>query len=257
MTNWDVRAVEIVAGSRNASRANHVAAGGDDNVCETDHSQPHRAGRKAQHRSVAQRSNSLDLRPATERLAHGVLVVLVLAAVVYPAIAVPVYAQGSVRAKPSTETKAAPQALPPLAAEMRDRIAAAVVTGRIDDLQEPIDLNELPVVYAEASGGDPIAHWKSQSADGTGKDILDQLGRILALPPARLALGRDPENNGVFVWPYLAERPLDRLTAKEAADLETLMPPETATKMRATGKWTWWRLVIGADGTWHAFVKAQ
>jgi hypothetical protein len=27
--------------------------------------------------------------------------------------------------------------------------------------------------------------------------------------------------------------------------------------MREKKKWTWWRLTIGADGTWHSFKKAD
>jgi len=27
--------------------------------------------------------------------------------------------------------------------------------------------------------------------------------------------------------------------------------------MREAKRWQWWRLAIGADGTWHAFHKAE
>lgn len=213
------------------------------------------AGRKAGHGGFAQRSIPLDCRLVAERLALRALVVLVLAAIVHAAVPFRVYAESSARMQSAAQARFAARTLAPLAAEMRDRIAAAVSTGRIEDLQEPLDLNELPVVYADTADGDPISHWKSLSVDGQGHDVLEQLGRILALPPAKLALGRDVENNAVFVWPYLAERQLDQLSATELADLATLMAPEALAAMRAKKKWTWWRLVIGADGTWHAFRK--
>lgn len=213
------------------------------------------AGRKAGHGGFAQRSIPPGCHLVADRSALRALVVLVLAAIVHAAVPFRVYAESSARMQSAAQARFAARTLAPLAAEMRDRIAAAVSTGRIEDLQEPLDLNELPVVYADWSDGDPISHWKSLSVDGQGHDVLEQLGRILALPPAKLALGRDVENNAVFVWPYLAERQLDQLSAAELADLATLMTPEASAAMRAKKKWTWWRLVIGADGTWHAFRK--
>lgn len=213
------------------------------------------AGRKAGHGGFAQRSIPPGCHLVADRSALRALVVLVLAAIVHAAVPFRVYAESSARMQSAAQARFAARTLAPLAAEMRDRIAAAVSTGRIEDLQEPLDLNELPVVYADTADGDPISHWKSLSVDGQGHDVLEQLGRILALPPAKLALGRDVENNAVFVWPYLAERQLDQLSATELADLATLMAPEALAAMRAKKKWTWWRLVIGADGTWHAFRK--
>ena len=40
-------------------------------------------------------------------------------------------------------------------------------------------------------------------------------------------------------------------------DLYRLMPPATAKTMRDKKKWTWWRLSIGADGTWISFRKSE
>lgn len=149
------------------------------------------------------------------------------------------------------------KALPPLVAEMRERILAAVESGRIEDLAEPLAWNELPPMYSPTADGDPIGYWKAMSAEGDGRDVLEQIGRVLALPPARVAIGRDAENSAVFVWPYLSERPLGQLSPSEVADLGTLMPAAAADAMRTAGRWTWWRLVIGADGTWHALTKGE
>jgi hypothetical protein len=92
----------------------------------------------------------------------------------------------------------------------------------------------------------------------TGRaEILAVLAEILSLEPARLPVGKDPENNAVYVWPYLAERPLDKLAPGEEVDLLRLMPHAAAKAMREKKKWTWWRLSIGADGTWHSFRKYE
>ena len=49
-------------------------------------------------------------------------------------------------------------------------------------------------------------------------------GRLLAVGAAEVSRGQDPENNAVYVWPYLAELPLDGIPAPDlvASDLATL-----------------------------------
>jgi hypothetical protein len=132
-----------------------------------------------------------------------------------------------------------------------------VHSGLIEDLREAIEWNELRPDFGEKAGTDPIAHLKAVSGDGAGRETLAVLGEILALAPARLAIGRDAENSAVYVWPYLAEIPLATLTPAQEVDLFRLMPPQAAKAMREKKKWTWWRLAIGADGTWHTFRKFE
>lgn len=188
------------------------------------------------------------VRSATERPFRWIVVVLMLAALVHQTVVAPVSADDA--------SWLSGARLPAPVMEMRERILGAVATGRIEDLREPLEWNELPFMYRDGDdGGDPIAYWRGLSADGEGREVLGDIGRLLALAPARLALGRDVENSAVYVWPYLAERPLDRLTPEEQKDLLGLMPDGAATAMRTAGRWTWWRLVIGADGTWHALKK--
>lgn len=155
--------------------------------------------------------------------------------------------------KPHTQTKA----LPAPVEEMREAILAATRSGHIEDLQVPLDWNELRPDVAASAVDDPIAFWKKESGDGEGREILAVLANILQMRPAELPLGKDLENNIVYVWPYLAESKLDALTPAEEVDLLRLVSPNEAKAMRAAKKWTWWRLSIGADGTWHSFKKAE
>ena len=67
----------------------------------------------------------------------------------------------------------------------------------------------------------------------------------------------DIENNQLFVWPYFAEMPLGQLTPRQEVELLRLVPAAAAREMKEKGKYTGWRLVIGADGTWHAFRKGE
>lgn len=146
-------------------------------------------------------------------------------------------------------------ALPQSVVDMREMILAAVHAGDVAELEDAIAWNEIPPDLGAAAQADPIGHWKRVSADGEGREVLAVLANLLALPPARLAIGRDPENTLVYVWPYLAELPLDRLTPAEEVDLYRVMPAAAARAAKTAGKWTWWRLAIGADGVWHTFRK--
>jgi hypothetical protein len=147
--------------------------------------------------------------------------------------------------------------LPEPVEEMRQAILAATHSGNIEDLRVPLDWNELKPEVAAPTGEDPIAYWKKTSADGNGREILAALAEILPMRAAELPLGKDLENNIIYVWPYLAEVDLGKLTPPQEVDLIRLVGVAGAKAMREKKKWTWWRLTIGADGTWHSFKKAD
>ena len=134
-------------------------------------------------------------------------------------------------------------------------ILGAVRSGNADDLKAALDWNEVKPDLGFAPDVDQIAALKLASSDGQGRETLAALGEILDMPPAALPLGNDLENNLIYVWPYLAERPLDQLTAAEDVDLYRLVPAAKGAEMREKKRWTWWRAVIGADGSWHLFKK--
>lgn len=150
-----------------------------------------------------------------------------------------------------------PAELPTPVAEMREAILAAVRSGEIEDLRNAIEWNELPPAFADKGVDDPIAFLRQASADGEGREMLAVIGDLIGAGAARLPIGRDVENADVYVWPYLAERPLDQLSSAEQVDLLRLVPAATAKAMRAAKRWTWYRLVIGADGTWHSFMRHE
>jgi len=147
--------------------------------------------------------------------------------------------------------------LPPGVVEMREQILAAVSTGDIEELRLALDWNELPPEIGAPPGSDPIAHWRSISVDGQGRDILAVLGDLLSGPPAVILGGRDIENSRLYVWPALAEKSLAKLTAEEAELLARLVPVDEAKAMKDAGRYSGWRLVLGADGTWHTFKRGN
>lgn len=164
-------------------------------------------------------------------------------------------ADSGVRAQvvPVAEPKAT--GLPAAVEAMRDAILEAVQTGEIEDLKVALDLNELKPELAAEAVPDPVAFWRKASNDGTGRDILASLGTLFELPHTIQPLGQDPENTGLYIWPAFADRPLAELSPEENAQLARLEPPETMARMKAAGRYTGWRLVIGADGVWHSFRR--
>ncbi len=147
---------------------------------------------------------------------------------------------------------------------MRDAILAAARSGDIRELEAAFDMNGQPPDLGIGSPNHPLKHpndpigaLKAYSADGQGREILAALIEILSMPPATQPFGSDIENNLIYIWPYLAERPFDKLTPSEDVDLYRLAPPPKAAEMHEKKRWLWWRLVIAADGTWLSFKRTN
>lgn len=205
-------------------------------------------------------SKFMHARSGARRLSVVAPYLMVVFAIVY-SLALPVGAQNTTNLAGSKPPASAgwpvTTPLPPAAADMRDAIETAIQAGDLAELKVAYDLGELKADISDQPVSDPVAYWKSQSADGEGGDILAVLANILAVGPAQVSRGQDPENNAVYIWPYLAELPLDKLTPSQKVDLLRLMPAAEAKAMMEKKTWTWWRLTIGADGLWHAFKKGS
>jgi hypothetical protein len=145
--------------------------------------------------------------------------------------------------------------LPGPVREMREMLLAAVQSGQIEELRHAYDLNDLKPDLGSAAKGDPIAHWKKLSGDGEGREVLAALSLVLEAGFVVLPLGRDLENNRLYIWPYFSEIPLDALTPAQEVELLRLVPPAAVRDMKGKGRYTHWRLAIGADGAWHAFRR--
>ena len=153
-------------------------------------------------------------------------------------------------AKPTAET-----VLPQQVVDMLDLIRTAIRSGEIEDLRAALQWNELPPDVADTKVADPIAHWRQISADGQGREILAVLSLLLEGEPAVAALGRDVENNRTYVWPAVAERPIKTLSPPEQVQLLRLVSFAEARRMTDAGRYDGWRVMIGADGTWHSFKR--
>ncbi|WP_290985933.1 hypothetical protein [Hyphomicrobium sp.] len=147
--------------------------------------------------------------------------------------------------------------IPPHVLDLRDVILTAAHSGNIEELKSAFDVSGSVPDLGISPRSDPIKALKDRSADPNGRDTLAALVQALEMPPAALPLGNDIENNLIYVWPGLSTRPLDKLTPSEQVDLYRLVSPELAADMRAKKRWLWWRVIIGADGTWTLFRKSN
>ena len=198
--------------------------------------------------------------PAPARLLALLAILLVLSVAGLVHVADPVRAQAP--GEPAARGKTAPiqtgkagEGLPKPVAEMREAILEAALSGRLDDLRQAIELNELKPVIGDGSAGDPIASLKRLSADGQGQDILAALMRILGASWAAVPLGADIENNRIYVWPRFAATGITALDANDNAALAAIVPPDRHEAMLKSRIYDYWRIAIAADGTWHSFGK--
>ena len=145
-------------------------------------------------------------------------------------------------------------ALPERVRAMRDAILEAARTGDIEEMRPVLESNELMPNVSFGGAKDPIAYWKESSGDKKGREILAILVEILEMPFVRLAKGT---SNEMYVWPYLAELDLEKLTPEQEVDLYRLVKPVELKSMREFGGYIWYRLGIGPDGTWHFFVAGD
>ena len=160
----------------------------------------------------------------------------------------------SASGQPTVDVLTNIQSLPPQVREMHDAILEASRSGDIEMLVPVLEMNELAPTVSFGDAEDPVKYWKQTSGDGEGRQILAVLVEILEMPYAHVNAGKDDE---MYVWPYLAELPLDKLAPPQLVDLFRLVTPEEAKAMKDYGGYIHYRLGIGPDGTWHYFVAGD
>ncbi len=111
---------------------------------------------------------------------------------------------------------------------MREAILAAVHSGDIEELRQVYEPNDL-----QAGPRCPLPQRPCRTLEtglgrrqgpGGPRGALPDPGGRLRRPAAR----RDLENNRVYIWPYFAEVPLDKLTPAQEVELLRLVPPAVA-----------------------------
>jgi hypothetical protein len=157
-------------------------------------------------------------------------------------------------AAPGAETPQVIYDLNQLPDPIRDTLQSIVVaaqSGKIDDMLPVLEENELPPMLSATAVSDPIAFWKKASADGQGRDILAAMLNVFSSGFVRKGEGKDV----MYVWPYFAEMDLTKLTPAQEVDFYRVVPPPLGLEMKKSGKYTYYRAGIGADGVWHYFLQ--
>jgi hypothetical protein len=140
--------------------------------------------------------------------------------------------------------------LPAPVARMRAAIMSSAASGEIANMRLPMDMNEIPPMLAPEKVTDPVAHWKKVSGDGEGREIMAAAIELLRTGYVKKTVAPGQE---MYIWPYFAELPLDKLTPAQEVEILTLVPPARLKEMRAKGKYDHYRIGIGQDGVWHFF----
>jgi hypothetical protein len=141
--------------------------------------------------------------------------------------------------------------LPDPIRETLQSIVVAAQSGNIDDMLPVLEENELPPMLSATAVSDPIAFWKKASADGKGQDILAAMLNVFSSGFLRKGEGKE----AMYIWPYFAEMDLTKLTPAQDVDFYRVVPPPRGIEMKKSGKYTFYRAGIGADGVWHYFLQ--
>ena len=142
-------------------------------------------------------------------------------------------------------------ALPDPVKRMIEQIAAAAESGEIENMRPVLESNELKPMVAPAHIDDPIAFWKKESVDGSGRDVLAAMLDVMSSGYVRTGQGQEE----IYVWPYFAETGLSALTPAQEVELYRIVPPERAVAMKKSGKYGYYRLGIAPNGVWHYFLQ--
>ncbi|MEJ1157839.1 hypothetical protein [Prosthecomicrobium sp. N25] len=140
--------------------------------------------------------------------------------------------------------------LPALVAKTRKAILEAAYSGDLAALRAVMQRNETPPVVSVNEVGDAVEYLKSQSGDGEGLEVLAILTDILEAGWARTKAGSPQE---MYVWPSFAARPVGDLTPAERVELYKIVTSSDYEEMKAAGKYVFYAVGIGPDGTWHYF----
>lgn len=147
-----------------------------------------------------------------------------------------------------------PEALPEKVSETYQRIKAAAQSGDAGELQAAMEWNELPPETNAEDGVSPLDHWKQAFGDPSLRAVMATILNILEAGHVKL---NGEGGAATYIWPYHAKKDLTKLTPTEEVDLLRIIPSDGAKAMKQSGKYSGYTLVIGADGTWHSFAKAN
>jgi hypothetical protein len=144
--------------------------------------------------------------------------------------------------------------LPPAVLRMRDRILAAARTGDLPTLLALMQANGSMPVFSHTQRQDPAAYWKESYPDSDGVEILSILITILETQPVRIDAGTPQET---YLWPYFARLPIRSLTPAQKVELFRVVTGSDYKEMLERGRYVFYQVGIGPDGTWRYFLASE
>ncbi len=157
-----------------------------------------------------------------------------------------------IKTVPTTQVSRDVSKLPTAVQRMRQAILQAAASGDVEQLRVAIDMNEIKPSFGHGPVGDPIAHLKTMSADGNGREMLALLFNIMT---TGYAITNPAAKDEMIVWPYHAAIPLAAMTPSQEVDIYRFLPPTRVNEMVAAGKYTHYAVGISKSGVWHYFMK--
>jgi hypothetical protein len=147
-----------------------------------------------------------------------------------------------------------PSRLPPAVAQTRSRILAAARSGDLEKLLAVMQTDGKLPVFSFSEDKDPVAFWKANYPDSAGIEVLSILINVLEAAFVHVDVGTPQE---VYIWPYFARLPLKSLTPQQRVELFRIVTGADYKDMVEFGAYSFYRVGIAPDGTWHFFVSGD
>ncbi|MBN8996648.1 MAG: hypothetical protein J0H94_15620 [Rhizobiales bacterium] len=145
--------------------------------------------------------------------------------------------------------------LPPAVQAIRQKILDAAKTGDPALLGPVIKANGVvPDLGDDQAKDDPIEFLKSLSGDPEGREILAILIEILDAGFVHVDAGTPDE---MYVWPYFARYPIEKLTPPQIVELFKLIYAGDWEDMRNEGRYLFYRVGIDPSGRWRYFTAGD
>jgi hypothetical protein len=144
--------------------------------------------------------------------------------------------------------------LPAPVERLREQIIAAAETGDPEKLRTIIDAQDEPPDFGPSDTGDPIGYLKLQSGDSEGREILAILIEVLEAGYVHVDVGTPDE---VYLWPYFARYPIDKLSPQQLVQLFKLVYAGDYEDMLSNGLYDYFRAGISPDGQWRFFTSGD
>lgn len=144
--------------------------------------------------------------------------------------------------------------LPAPVKRLREQILEAAKTGDIEKLRPIVEANGEPPQFGFTQTDDPIAYLKSQSGDTEGREILAILSEVLEAGYVHVDVGTTEE---MYIWPYFARYPLDKLTGPQMVEMFRLLTAGDYEDMKSYGTYLFYRLGITPTGEWSYFIEGD